>query len=66
MPHVNPTAAADRATWQVGQRVSRKSTNEFGTVIEHNGSIKVKWDAGRTSYFRHSEAANVKLEEAPS
>jgi len=26
----------------------------------------VKWDAGRTSYFRHSEAANVKLKKVPA
>src|SRR5438309_484996 len=52
---------ANRATWHVGQRVSRKNTQELGTVVENNGSIKVNWDAGRTSYFRHSEAANVKL-----
>jgi hypothetical protein len=35
MPHVNP-ATADRATWHVGQRVSRKNTQELGTVVEHN------------------------------
>jgi hypothetical protein len=64
MPHVHPTATADRATWHVGQRVVRKNTQELGTVVEHNGSIKVKWDAGRTSYFRHSETANVKLKAA--
>jgi hypothetical protein len=31
-----------------------------------NGSIKVKWDAGRTSYFRRGKTANVKLKEVPS
>ena len=30
-------------------------TAEAGTVIKVNGSIKVKWDGGRTSYFRHGE-----------
>jgi hypothetical protein len=43
--------------------VSRKDSEELGTVVENNGSIKVKWDAGQTSYFRHSEAANIRLEE---
>ena len=66
MPHVNPTATVDRATWQVGQRVSRKNTKELGTVIAQNGSIKVKWDAGQTSYFRHGESADVKLKELTS
>ena len=55
-----------RAAWRVGQRVWRKDTQELGTVIENNGSIKVKWDAGRTSYFRHGEAANIKLKLVPS
>jgi hypothetical protein len=63
MSQLNP-ATANRAMWPVGQRVSRKDTQELGTVIENNGSIKVKWDAGRTSYFRHGEAANIKLKVA--
>jgi hypothetical protein len=61
MPHVAPAATANRATWQVGQRVSRKNTEELGTVIEINGSIKVKWDGGRISYFRHGDQANIQL-----
>jgi len=55
-----------RAAWRVGQRVSRRDTHELGTVVENDGSIKVKWDAGRTSYFRHGEAANIKLKVVPS
>jgi hypothetical protein len=68
MSQASPTATANRATWHVGQRVSRKNTRELGTVIANNGngSMKVKWDAGRTSYFRHGEAANVKLKEPPA
>jgi hypothetical protein len=61
MSHAIPTAS--RATWQVGQRVSRKDSGELGTVTEHDGQIKVNWDGGRTSYFRHGQAANVQLEE---
>jgi hypothetical protein len=56
-----PTVSANRATWPVGQRVSRKDTQELGTVIKINGSIKVKWDGGRTSYFRHGTQANIQL-----
>jgi hypothetical protein len=37
-------------------------SEDLGTVVQTNGSIKVKWDAGKTSYFRHSEPANIKLE----
>jgi hypothetical protein len=44
MPHVNPTAAADRVIGSY-QRASQEH-QEFGTVIEHNGSIKVKWTPG--------------------
>src|SRR5437667_11229569 len=66
MPQASPTVTANRATWHIGQRVSRKNTRELGTVVENNGSMKVKWDAGRTSYFRHSEAANVKLKDVPA
>jgi hypothetical protein len=54
MPETIPTA--DRATWKVGQRVSRKDTDELGTVTKINGSVKVEWDGGRTSYFRHWQA----------
>ena len=45
---------------RAGQRVSRKDTPDSGTVVEANGKIKVKWDAGRTSYFRRDQPANVK------
>jgi hypothetical protein len=53
----------DRATWHVGQRVSRKDTAELGTVVEVDGKIKVKWDGGRTSYFDHGDEANVQLRQ---
>jgi hypothetical protein len=52
----------DRAGWRIGQRVRRKNTNEPGTVVGTDGVVKVKWDAGRTSYFRHGEQANVELQ----
>jgi hypothetical protein len=62
MPQTNPTDL-DRSRWLTGQRVLRKSTDELGTVVETNGSIKVKWDSGRTSYFRHGEPGNVEMPE---
>jgi len=49
-----------RANWRVGQRVSRKNSGELGTVTQKDGTIKVKWDDGKTSYFRHKESGNVK------
>ena len=52
----------NRAAWPVGLRVCRKDTDELGTVVEHNGEIKVKWDGGKTSYYRHGAQANVSLE----
>lgn len=54
-----------RSTWPVGLRVMRKNSAERGTVAECDGKIKVKWDSGQTSYFRHSDQANVELEEEP-
>jgi hypothetical protein len=65
MPQLTP-ATANRASWRVGQRVSRKNTEEVGTVVENDGQIKVRWDGGRTSYFRHGETANVKLKVVSS
>ena len=54
---------ANRATWRVGERVSRKKSDELGTVIEIDGKIKVRWDTGQTSYFRNGQQANVQLEK---
>jgi hypothetical protein len=50
----------DSTTWQVGQRVSRKKSDELGTVVEADGEVKIKWDGGRTSYFRRGVPANVR------
>jgi hypothetical protein len=58
-------AGPNRATWRIGQRVARKDTKERGTVTETDGKIKVKWDSGKTSYYRHGAAANVELEPVP-
>lgn len=48
------------ATLQLGQRVIRKDTTERGIVVATtNQTIKVKWDRGRTSYFRRGAEGNV-------
>jgi hypothetical protein len=49
---------------RVGQRVSRKNSDELGLVVQVvRGVVKVKWDRGRTSYYRPDMPANVKLAE---
>ena len=55
---------SNRTSWPVGLRVARKDTQELGTVVEHNNEIKVKWDDGKTSYYRHGQEANVELRAA--
>jgi len=66
LPQPHPAIAIapgpNRATWRVGQRVSRKNSKELGTVVETDGHIKVQWDNGQTSYYRHGAEANVELE----
>jgi len=61
MAQAKPTL--DRKSWPVGLRVSRKDTQELGTVVEQDGKIKVKWDDGKTSYYRCGDEANVQLLE---
>ena len=53
----------DAALLKRGHRVRRKDADESGTVIAADGKIKVKWDGGRTSYFRRDQLANVRLKE---
>lgn len=48
---------------QVGQRVSRRDSDELGNVVSTTGHVKVKWDCGATSYFRWGKHANVRLKE---
>jgi len=52
---------------RVGQRVAHEdSPTRLGTVIElGQGGIKVKWDSGRTSYYRADRRGNVPLKEPP-
>jgi hypothetical protein len=37
-----------------------KHKDKHGTVVEADGSVKVQWDDGATSYFRRNKPANVK------
>ncbi|RWL42093.1 MAG: hypothetical protein EOR60_27110 [Mesorhizobium sp.] len=47
-------------TLQLGQRVIRKDSPEGGTVMETTSTqIKIKWDRGRTSYYRRGAEGNV-------
>jgi hypothetical protein len=48
MTQPQPQTETELAGWRAGQRVSRKDTEELGTIVEANGKIKVKWDGGRT------------------
>ena len=54
-------SSVDRVIWPVGLRVSRKDSDELGTVVEHDTKIKVKWDDGKISHYDHSEEAHVQL-----
>jgi hypothetical protein len=58
------TPSSNRRAWTVGQRVSRKNSADTGTVVHQDGEIKVRWDSGKTSYYRHGQAANVELTAA--
>jgi hypothetical protein len=53
------------AGWRVGQRVVRKNSEELGIIVQvDRGTVKVKWDRGRTSYYFLASPGNVKLAEA--
>jgi hypothetical protein len=47
-------------------RSIRKDSEKLGIVTEINGTIKIEWDGGRTSYFRHGERGNIKLKRPPA
>ena len=56
----------DAALLKRGQRVSRKESDESGDVTEvDSGGVKVKWDAGRTSYYTRDQQANIRRSPAP-
>ena len=47
--------------WRVGARVFRDHTDVSGTIVEMTGHVKVKWDSGRTSYYRPGTLSAVRL-----
>jgi hypothetical protein len=54
----------DRGMWRAGVRVIRNDTERSGTIVKADGEIKVKWDDGRTSYYRRTVPTDIRLEEA--
>lgn len=49
------------ASLKRGERVTRTHGEECGTVVEvTDHDVKVKWDGGATSYFRHGSDQNVR------
>ncbi len=52
----------DRTIWHVGVRITRNCGKDAGTIVAANGEVKVKWDSGRTSYYRRKNLANIELE----
>jgi hypothetical protein len=56
------TFKAESTGWRVDQRVAREDSDELGTVVEApDGALKVRWDGGRTSYFKRYKPSNVRL-----
>jgi hypothetical protein len=48
--------------WRVGKRVARQNSDELGTIVAVDAEkVKVKWDRGRTSYYRPDKPGNVRL-----
>jgi len=64
MIHQADTNFPASATLQVGQRVTRKDSPLQGTVVEADGNVKVRWDNGRTSYFKRGMRGNVLFKPA--
>jgi hypothetical protein len=52
---------ARRNWFKEGQRVARKDTGEVGTIVEAGrNQIKVKWEGGKTSYFKRGQVGNFR------
>ena len=50
------------ARWRVGQRVYRNE--RLGTIAELKpNTVKVKWDSGQTSYYRHAAVRFLPAQE---
>lgn len=58
--HIYAGKVPASTTLQAGQRVTRKKTCEGGTVIEADAvQIQIKWDRGRTSYYRRGKDSDA-------
>jgi hypothetical protein len=54
----------DRTGWKVGLRVARGDSDELGIIVEMDrGFFKVRWDQGKSSYYRPDVPGDVKLAE---
>jgi hypothetical protein len=58
--------AVDLSHLRVGAKVARRHKDELGTVIEMTGYLKVKWDDGKTSYYRPRSGYNIRLRPPPA
>jgi hypothetical protein len=58
--------AIDLSHFRVGAQVARRRKDELGTVVEMTGYLKVKWDDGKTSYYRPGSGYNIRLRPPPS
>lgn len=54
--------AFELPNWKVGKRVVRPDGSDHGVIVEVTDQIKVRWDAGRTNYFKFHETGNVQLD----
>ncbi len=53
--------ATDLSHLRVGARVARRRKDNLGTVVEMTGYLKVKWDDGKTSYYRPGSGYNIRF-----
>jgi hypothetical protein len=59
------TDKTDRDRWRVGVRVSRGDGSASGTIIEADGELKIRWDSGRTSYYRRKVPTDIRAIPTP-
>ena len=53
--------AVDLSHLRVGAQVVRRRRDELGTIVEMTGYLKVKWNDGKTSYYRPRTGYNIRL-----
>jgi hypothetical protein len=58
----NHDKSSHQIGWHAGQHVSRRDSDELGAVVEVDklGTIKVKWEDGKTSYYHLDRPGNVR------